>query len=231
MNALLLIFPVLLGYFLGRHLLSGKPKMIKLLLSFSGAYLLGISFLHLLPEAYGHGHNHGIGLWILAGFLVQVLLEVFSKGMEHGHRHHGNFKDGLLPVSALASLYLHAFFESLPIGAGHAQSGEVLTFAIMLHKLPVSIVLYLFLKELKLPEGRLIAGMLLFAAAAPLGSLVGEVWPDLRLYYKEITAFTVGIFLHISTTILFESSQGHRFNRIKFVTILVGFAAAWLGSH
>jgi hypothetical protein len=35
-------------------------------------------------------------------------------------------------------------------------------------------------------------------------------------------AVVVGIFLHISTTILFESSENHRFNLIKFVVILMG---------
>jgi hypothetical protein len=35
-------------------------------------------------------------------------------------------------------------------------------------------------------------------------------------------AFVIGIFLHISTTILFESDQNHRFNFIKLLSIILG---------
>jgi hypothetical protein len=40
----------------------------------------------------------------------------------------------------------------------------------------------------------------------------------------------VGIFLHISTTILFESSENHRFNLIKFLVIILGAGLAFMGS-
>lgn len=35
-------------------------------------------------------------------------------------------------------------------------------------------------------------------------------------------AIVIGIFLHISTTILFESGSDHRFNLYKIVAILTG---------
>lgn len=231
MNHLLLILPVLGGYLLGVSLMKKSGNSLKLLLAFSGAYLLGITFLHLLPEIYTGVHSHTTGLWVLIGFLIQVLLEVFSKGMEHGHKHAEGFSSGILPTAALLSLYAHAFFESVPIGATtHEHSKEVLTWAILLHKLPVSLVLYLFLKELKLNNFNLVAGMALFALAAPAGAWLGEAMPILQEHVREVTAFTVGIFLHISTTILFESSKGHRFNLLKFGSIILGIAAAWLGA-
>src|SRR3989304_4598152 len=57
----------------------------KLLLSFSGAYLLAISFLHLIPEIFKSTEDNFIGIYILLGFFIQILLEYFSKGIEHGH--------------------------------------------------------------------------------------------------------------------------------------------------
>ena len=39
-------------------------------------------------------------------------------------------------------------------------------------------------------------------------------------------ALVIGIFLHISTTILFESSEEHRFNYYKLITILLGAGLA-----
>src|ERR1700742_2117343 len=61
-------------------------KMLKLVLSFSGAYLFGITVLHLIPDAY-HGNDDFVGVFILIGFLFQIVLEQFSDGIEHGHMH------------------------------------------------------------------------------------------------------------------------------------------------
>jgi len=54
-----------------------NTKRIKLLLSFSGAYLFAITILHLIPEVY-EAHDHSIGLFVLGGFLFQIILEQFS---------------------------------------------------------------------------------------------------------------------------------------------------------
>jgi hypothetical protein len=35
-------------------------------------------------------------------------------------------------------------------------------------------------------------------------------------------ALVVGIFLHISTTILFETEENHKFNMVKFIAIIIG---------
>src|ERR1700759_1546008 len=61
-------------------------KMLKLVLSFSGAYLFGITVLHLIPDAY-HDNDNYVGVFILIGFLFQIVLEQFSDGVEHGHMH------------------------------------------------------------------------------------------------------------------------------------------------
>jgi len=77
-----------------------KSKNIQLLLTFSGAYLLAVSVLHLIPELFTHNTTNNIGLFILGGFLIQILLEYFSQGIEHGHFH----KSNIIPFSVLISL-------------------------------------------------------------------------------------------------------------------------------
>ena len=57
-------------------------KNLKLILSFSGAYLFAISVLHLIPEIYLSG-TPNVGIYILIGFFAQILLEFFSEGIEH----------------------------------------------------------------------------------------------------------------------------------------------------
>ena len=54
-----------------------KSKNLQLLLTFSGAYLLAVSVLHLIPELFNNNASNNIGIFILAGFLIQILLEYF----------------------------------------------------------------------------------------------------------------------------------------------------------
>ncbi|NNL15605.1 MAG: ZIP family metal transporter, partial [Flavobacteriaceae bacterium] len=61
----------------------------------------------------------------------------------------------------------------------------------------------------------------------PLGSYLSEIAPFFESYETEISALVVGIFLHISTTILFESDKGHRFNVSKLIVIVAAVAIAY----
>src|SRR5205809_7735372 len=76
-------------------------RHVKLLNAFTGAYLLCLTLLHLLPELYHPHEGHlpdsdfKIGLIILSGFFAQVALDVISMGIEHGHAHHLH---GLMPL-------------------------------------------------------------------------------------------------------------------------------------
>lgn len=205
----------------------GKAS-IKFLLTFSGAYLLSIGVFHLLPEVYS-GHDHYIGFWIMGGFFIQLILEVFSKGMEHGHGHVEMFHGKALPIGVLASLFLHALIESLPIALQHKHGGEnALLWGIIIHKIPVSIILFSMIKELTSNWMKIIGVMLSFALIAPIGVFIGESIPELSQYARQLTALTLGVFLHISTTILFESSQSHRFNFKKLFATALAVLLAWL---
>lgn len=224
---LFLILSVVAGSAIAAFLHSQKNSSVKFLLTFSGAYLLAIGVFHLLPEIY-EGHDHYIGFWIMGGFFIQLLLEVFSKGMEHGHGHKELFRDKTLPLGVLSSLFLHALLESLPIGAQHDHvSKNALLMGIVIHKLPVSIILFTMMKELTASWAKIFLLMLAFALVAPLGVFLGETLPILGDYYRQLTALTLGVFIHISTTILFESNQSHRFNFMKFFSAGLAVLLAW----
>ena len=70
--------------------------------------------------------------------------------------------------------------------------------------------------------------LLLFSVMTPIGSLISEKLIFVKDYYIQISALVIGIFLHISTTILFESSEGHKFNISKLLVILVGIITAYI---
>ena len=68
--------------------------------------------------------------------------------------------------------------------------------------------------------------ILLFALAAPVGFLLGK-YTLISEYANPISAIVCGIFLHISTVILFEANAGHKFNFQKFLVMILGFLIAY----
>ena len=202
-----------------------KPsfKTIQLLLAFSGAYLLSITILHLFPEVYkAKGTN--IGLFILLGLLLQLILDFFSKGAEHGHVH---IEENIVfPWALFISLNIHAFLEGIPLA--HNLHHEYLLWAIVIHNIPISIILGTFFVSSKISRKYAVLFLLLFSLMSPLGRIAGEYVQILTVYKTEITAIIIGIFLHISTIILFETSKDHKFNLFKFIAILIGMVVAYL---
>jgi zinc transporter ZupT len=209
-----------------------KGRNIQILLTFSGAYLLAVSVLHLLPELFrvSQDDDKYIGLYILGGFLIQIVLEYFSQGIEHGHFQ----KRKIIPFSVLISLGLHALLEGIPLG-GHLHDHALhahnsLLTGIVMHKMPVAIVLMTFFLQSNMQKSKAYFYLLLFALMAPLGVFAGNLFASLADFdfHNEIMAIVIGIFLHISTTILFESSDGHKFSSQKIFAIIVGTCIAIL---
>ena len=218
------------------------PNKLKLLIAFSGAYLLSITALHLLPEVFtGDDRGAYFGAFVLVGFFMQVMLEYLSGGIEHGHAH--THRSAGLPVGLMIGLCLHAFLEGMPLGggdAGHSHHGhshhgdshshglEPLLLGIVLHKYPVAMVFLAMLLNSGLAKAKAFGLLAVFAAMAPLGTLLSGV-EMVGQYNRESLAIVIGIFLHVSTTILFESSEGHRFNAYKMMAIAAGLALSAAG--
>tara|TARA_B100000795_G_scaffold103656_1_gene76432 strand:- start:409 stop:1104 length:696 start_codon:yes stop_codon:yes gene_type:complete len=230
MTYLVLIASVLIGVFLVEVLNDLKASAIKLLLAFSGAYLFAISVFHLLPEVYT-GDGKRIGLFLLIGFILQIVLEFFSQGIEHGH---GHLQNKTIPISMLISLAIHAYLEGMPLGGiehhghHHGDFEDSLLTGIALHKIPVTIVLMSLFAQAGFSKTKSFLLIGVFAIMAPLGTLSGDLVQELSYYHREIMALVVGIFLHISTTILFETSEAHKFNIQKLLAIALGSILAWM---
>jgi zinc and cadmium transporter len=216
-----------------------EPKRVRLLNAFTGAYLLCLTLMHLLPEIYHiHGDEAGehpavrLGILMLVGFFVQVALDVISGGVEHGHTHHHHgHGHGRVPIGIVIGLCIHAFVEAMALGeAGHHfdhGSRGILLWSIVLHNFPVSIALMGMLLQGGLSRGKALWILAIFAMMAPIG-MTFSAHTFLGNYTRELTALVVGIFLHIATTILFESSDGHKFNLAKLWAIILGTALGFL---
>lgn len=221
LNILLPIISVLLGFLIVVSLKPAQRKNLKLLLAFSGAFLLSITVFNFLPEVYQH-NDKSIGLFIMIGIMLQIVLEFFSKGAEHGHVHL-NKDSSEFPWLLFISLCIHSVLEGIPIEAHHN-----LIYGIIVHKLPVAIILSTFFLASKLSRFHIAFFLITFALMTPLGVILSQYFEFFKAYYYEISALVIGIFLHISTTILFESNENHKFNLTKLITIIIAISIAYI---
>lgn len=210
--------------------LRPDAKWLRLLLSFSGAFLLGVVFMHMLPELYVEEGGH-IGLWVVGGFLLQVVLEFFSHGIEHGHMHFHGGK--ALPLVTLLSLCLHSFAEGIPFADPAVAGNLPFLVGVLLHKMPMAIALATVLLRAGTGGASSWIMLVVFALAAPMGIgtglLIGA--EEGHGFLHDMLGLAIGMLLHISTTIIFESAPDHRFNATRFVAVLVGAALALLSVH
>ncbi|WP_423998597.1 ZIP family metal transporter [Maribacter sp. IgM3_T14_3] len=198
-----------------------KNESFKLLLAFSGAFLLALTIFEMLPEVYSSLQPKSIGVFIMLGILFQIFLEFFSKGAEHGHVHIS--KDSqTFPWLLFISLCIHSLLEGLPIG-----TNDTIIYGILIHKIPIAIILSIFLLGSNIKP--LYAGlfMVLFSIMTPLGTYLAHTIELVSTYGIYLNALVIGVFLHISTVILFESSEGHKFNLRKLLVIILGITIAY----
>lgn len=223
---LLFFFPFI-GGIIGLSLQSEKTRQLKLFLAFSGAFLVSITILNLIPEVYS-AMGATAGYYILAGFFFQIIIDYFTQGVEHGHlhthKHHNSF-----PVSIFIALSVHALLEGFGVGGisftEHTRSN--LVFAIGLHELPAAFALAVVLKNSG-NKKRHIAWIVLYALMVPIGLLTGYNLVHLSSKFIAVIAVVIGVFLHISTTILFENTEDHTYGRKKLIAIAIGLGVALL---
>ncbi len=224
-NRMTYLLPILgvLTSFLFVYLTRPKNKEnFKLLLAFSGAFLLSLTMFELLPQVYGQADAKTVGVFIMLGILLQIFLEFFSKGAEHGHVHL-NHETDQFPWLLFISLSLHSFLEGFPVEDNHT-----LIYGILVHKIPIAIILGIFLLGSKLKLWQSVFFIVLFSLMTPLGSFVAANFSFATAHAALISSLVIGIFLHISTVILFESSEGHKFNLRKLLVIMLAIAIAYL---
>ncbi len=221
-NYILTILAVFIGSLIVFFFRPSNQKNLKLLLAFSGAFLLAITIFNLLPEVFENNNfPKRTGVWIMVGILLQKILEYFSKGAEHGHIHLDK-ETITIPKLLFISLGIHAILEGFPI---HHTEGIIL--GIVIHKIPIAMILTTFLLNTKISRTLIAVLLVVFALMTPLGTFISEHFTAIENYYKEITAIVIGIFLHVSTTILFESNAGHKFNVTKLMVVLLATVTAY----
>ena len=260
LTGLALLFVALIG---GLALeLFGDRAMnnLSIILAFGGAFIMGLIFLHLVPEAFSYSSI--AGTFVLIGFLVQILLEYLSKGLEHGHVHLNDSSihqtSTVMPWAAIVSLCIHAFLESMPLAEGasavdvahqvrsmgslhvhvHADTaiGSALFMGLALHKLPVALVLMGLIKSTGASKVSRWCLLILFGLMPGLGMYIYDliihsgvsIPGGVSAFMSATHGLVIGVLLHVSTTVLFESGEGHAFNYKKLIATLLGLSISYI---
>ncbi len=211
---------------------------LEILLSFSGAFLLGTVVLHLLPEIFETGlnetaHNNATAIYVLGGFLIQLIIVQFTRGVEHGHLHlHPHLSNGYV-FGVFFGLSLHALMEGLPLSnAAMADiNSNSLYYGILIHKIPETFALGTLIFFSYKNKYTPIFLLMVFALITPIGSFLGDylITNTSGASLNNIIALVCGSLIHISTTIIFEAGgKAHRMSMIKLAAIVAGFAISLL---
>jgi len=227
MSYFTLFFAVIIGYIIVNLFKSFfdkekvELKYTSFFLAFSGAFLLSITLFELLPKVFENSSKQ-IGLYIMGGILLQLFLDFFSKGAEHGHIH-SHAENSKFPWLLFISLSLHALLEGFP-----TTNNNSILIGVLAHKIPIAVILTIFFNKAHYKKTTTFIFLLLFATMSPIGHFISSEISFIRPYEVFINALAIGIFLHVSTTILFESSKDHKFNFSKLLAIILGVVIAYL---
>lgn len=235
-----------------------SPRWMGYITVFGGAFLFASCFINLVPHMFvGEGDyrfvtpgiHFKVAAAVMVGFLIQLLLEQLTKGVEHGHNHcrcceeeheaqvyhhahlhhEGHCHDHQVhPVTGLlVGLSIHAFLEGMPMVDLDGDIHQGLLYGIVLHNIPIALVLVgLFLNN-RYGFWRSFGLLLLFAVMTPLGSLCNLYFvPENETLQSLIMGVVVGILLHVSVSILFDHDHNN-FSWLKFSLIIIAFAAAY----
>ena len=234
-NSLILFLAALLGGVLAYRMRSMEKFSFDLPLIFAGAYLFGITVVHVIPELFASTHHPvRAGIFVLAGFYLQQLLEYLTSGVEHGHLHkpRGDHQHSSgMAISLLVGLSVHSLLEGSLLGHPHEiASGKTwpLLLGIVLHKAPAAFAMMTVLICQYKKSGISWVYLLIFALASPIGVVLSETAELSTTYSELLFALVSGSFLHISTTIVFESSPQHKFKISRILISILGALLAIL---
>ncbi|SMD42867.1 hypothetical protein SAMN00777080_1434 [Aquiflexum balticum DSM 16537] len=250
LNFILLFATAMVAGGLAYFIPSWEERYFKLVLVFAGSYLFAITVLHILPELFVEsGDATKMGLFILLGFLLQQILALLSTGVEHGHIHHPSHQHAGVQVGVwtiMIGLFMHAFLEGTLLSHDgilidhhnhdghdhihhHHHGNNNLLLGILLHKGPEAFALVAVLMS-SMKKRWVFVLLVIFAFASPLGMVLSNLFYEKNLLSRQALNIFYGMvaggFLHISTTIFFESSPDHRFYLNKVLISILAFGLA-----
>ncbi len=227
---IILLLGPLSGIMTHLFLKVNTSKLISFTVLFSGSFLLGIALFGLMPELFDNIEE--AGLWIVLGFFLQIVLEKFTGGLGHGHIHSHDVPKNELVL--FLGLMLHALFEGYSAGLTNYLTPGLLSGMVMgiaIHEIPAAFSLSVLMTTKYHRKRYLLPILGVYACATPIGYLLGVFVHKESIISEHmsqvITAIIAGIFLHISTTIVFENSLWKREGFKKWIMIALGLVISY----
>ena len=192
MAVILGLLALLSGPLLGPRLLR-RPFFAAVLDAFVLVTVVGIVLLHVLPQSTVHG-----GLWALplfaAGAILPAVLHRFdAAGVGRGPR------DALLFVGFIFAAFVHAVLDGLAlVHESHDEGVSTLAWAVLLHRVPVSLALWLVARP-RIGLTRTVVVLVALGLGTVVGSWGGEALAHggSAVLFSLVQAFAAGAILHI----------------------------------
>lgn len=210
-----------------------KENSLKLFVSLGAGLLLGMSILHMLPEA-AQMIPGTFSIWFLVGFVLLLILERFFMVHpcdEHGCHYH------TVGLAAFSGLTVHGVIEGFALASSLyvAQLGPLVLIAILAHKAPQGFALTSILKLARKSNRQI----MLFAVGVALSGPIGLVLAMSLIQMEQmpsaagvLLAISAGTFLYIAACDLIP--ELHRSDTEKFkrlAAFIVGLYLAYLSGN
>lgn len=203
-------------------------KIIIYLVSFSAGTMLGVAFLHFIPEALGKEQNAMV--YVIIGFLSSFVLEKFIKWRYSRKTEYINGKK-VHPFAyiSLAGDMVHNFIDGVTIAASYIISiplGISTTIAVMIHEVPHELGDFAVLIHAGFTHKKAHALNLLVTVTAIFGTILGLiVGSDNIPFVSFLIAFTAGNFIYMASSDLIPELHKElnlKNSVLQFLSIILG---------
>ncbi len=214
-----------------------SERVLHLMLGFSAGILGSITFVDILPEAFGIVRDLAVpSLYVsfgaAAGFFVLLVAERYLLPTEeihggHFHIHTQPVLDSRHGVMGVSALTFHGFMDGfvIPISflAG-AEIGFVVTLAVVIHQIPDSFAALSLALGSTETRRQAFLYVLVTAIDTPLGIGLGVLLTGLGALIVPIgLGFSAGTFIYVSASDLVPELQHRSRSPLVVLSMVVGF--------
>lgn len=212
-----------------------NENRLKLFVSLGAGLLLGMAFIHIIPEA-AQLTGGSFGIWFLLGFVILLVLERFV--MVHACEEHGcNYHT--VGVAAFVGIAVHSVIEGIALGSSFLvpQLAPLVLVGILAHKAPAAFSLTSILKLAGKSNGQILLFVFGLAASVPAGCLVAYLVArndGLKGSTGALLAISAGTFLYIGACDLLPElhrNDDEKFKRLAAFLVGIGLCFASLIGH
>ncbi len=220
-----------------------SERGLHLFVAIAAGIFLGTIFLHLLPHlagleqehaaavvaaphAHPHEHASSLGPWIAALFGLLILFAIEKVWLPQVAGASSANPHTVLWTATYVGLSLHAITSGFAMAAlvGSPAASTEFFASLLIHKATETFSLATVMRLAQLSRGRVLAGLVIFAAIEPLGLLLGKsVLLQAPTIDALLTGFACGTFLYVAACdLLPEVFHGHDRPQLKLVAVVAG---------